>query len=235
MIRILLLLLILVPTYLSPQSGISLGIGTTYTVQAKVYPYPNDAASEFRNKSFSYSHIFAPTLWVSTPLLNEISLEVSLEYLKQTHEEKFITVLTDAKTKQFKSTEGFHLMPIDIGATYRLPFSTDVLSVTMSGGIGIYYAEMVREIGTVAFKTENGKWSSGLQVALGMDYEFIEDVPVTFRMKFREPTLWMKGNFSSNSGVVEGSPFTLGTTKGESRLISDGLVFMLGISTKIGF
>lgn len=235
MTRILLLLLFSVSIFLYPQTGITLGVGATYTVQAKVYPYPNDIASEFRNKSFSYSHILAPTLWVSAPVFKDIALEISFEYLKQTHEEKYITVLTDAKTKQFKGTEGFHLVPIDIGATYRLPFSTNVFAVTMSGGLGIYYAKVIREIGTLGFETENGNWSSGLQVALGIDYEFIKNFPVTFRMKFREPTLWMKGNFSSDSGVVEGNPFYLGTTKGESRLISDGLVFMLGISTKIGF
>jgi hypothetical protein len=206
----------------------SIGINFIYTTDARIFLHPNAADPFERTTEFDLSGINSPGINFRYKLLEELYLDLDLEYLKKTgtglNEQAYINgILSDINVE-----DGFRMIPVELSIYYLLPFSTDNLKFLMGGGGGYYYGSMIRKFGSLDVSTIKRKIAYGIQVSVDMEYVLLQDFSVRAEMKFRDPQFTVSNHYNKQEFSYEGNMVRIARQDFETKINVYGVNFLFG-------
>jgi outer membrane protein W len=208
----------------------SIGLNYIYTTDARIYLNPNSPIFVERNNAFEISDISNPGIDFRYKLLDEIFLELNLEYMESSATGKNEKVITSRGTEFITVEDGFKMIPMEFSIYYLLPFSTEKFKFLMGGGTGYYYGSMIRKFGNAEVSNAGRKAAFGIQVAIGMEYLLNEYISFRTEMKFRDPELTVKNRYNQQEYIYKGEKVKVTSQEFESKINVNGLAFVLGVA-----
>jgi hypothetical protein len=210
------------------ENSFSIGLNFVYTTDARIFLNPNSPDPVERNSSFGLSDIINPGINFRYKLLDEILLGLNIEYMKSTATGMNEKVISNGFLRYINVEDGFEMIPVELSIYYMLPFSTEKLKFLMGGGLGYYYASMIRKFGDVQVSNAKRDFAYGVQVAIDMDYLLTDNIALKGEMKFRDPQISVKSMYNKLQYNYNGSIVKLTRQEFDSQIDVNGITFVLG-------
>lgn len=199
-------------------------LSVNYTTTSKLFYNPFSADKFLRLDYLELNNLKNMSLELRTIILENVFISLTSEYLNKS----FLYNKINLQGDQANANDSFSFIPVELNLFYYLPFSNDNFNFFMGGGFGFYYGKFKRNIGNQLTKSEMFNSSYGINVALGIDYNFYRQYAVRFQLRFRDPELLWKNNYSSNSLIYNDKTYFLNTSSFYTKLNIDGINFSLG-------
>ncbi len=220
------LILIFVHTIINAQvfNKSNFCLSLNYTTTSKLFYNPFSSDKILRSDYLELNNLRSIFLEFRTMFLENVFLSLNSEYLNK----NFLYNKINLQGEQANANDSFSFIPVELNLFYYLPFSNDDFKVFMGGGFGFYYGKFNRYLGNQFAKSEMFNSSYGINVDVGIDYNFYRNYAVRFQMRFRDPELIWKNNYSSNSVIYNDKTYFLNTSSFYTKLNIDGINFSLG-------
>jgi hypothetical protein len=206
----------------------SIGLNYIYTTDARIYLNPNSPISVERNNAFGISDISNPGINFRYKLLDEVILDLNLEYMKSSAKGKNEKVIAGPGTEFITVEDGFEMIPVEFSIYYLLPFSTERFKFLMGGGMGYYYGNMIRKFGDAEVSNAGRKTAFGIQVSIDMEYLLNDFISFRTEMKFRDPELTVKNRYDKLEYIYNGQKVKVINQEFESKINVNGIAFVIG-------
>ncbi|MCF8259923.1 MAG: hypothetical protein K9J12_04060 [Melioribacteraceae bacterium] len=208
----------------------SISASYSYTTTAKLFLYPNSSDQILRNQFSPLEDMFSYVFEFRYKLLDPLFVGVRSGYMKKTSEFESVYLGSPIGVIPVKTTDGFVLIPVEISAYYVLPFSTDNFKFFMSGGLGFYFGEHVREIRGVTASNEKSEIDFGIQVGVGTEYLIFDFLSAKFEMFFRDPQYELTSKYSGDIIRANNAVYRIPKETFDSKVNVNGVAFSIGIS-----
>ncbi|GMU85997.1 MAG: hypothetical protein AMXMBFR48_12390 [Ignavibacteriales bacterium] len=206
-----------------------LSLSGNYTTSSKVYPTPYSSDLSLRNGFYPLDDFYNPSAELFWSISENLEIGLSMEYMKVTAENRFVTVFDGFVTRGLRVTDGFELFPIELNLYYKLPFSMTDWGFFIYGGAGIYPANFIREMGDSELQTVEQQSGYGIQVGVGGDFRAAKDIMIIYGMKFRDPQVLIKSKYKNENFTYNNKQYKVGQPEFDSKINVDGVVFMMGV------
>ncbi|MFZ0454630.1 MAG: hypothetical protein WAM24_12875 [Ignavibacteriaceae bacterium] len=204
------------------------GLNFVYTTNARIYLTPNSSNPVERNSFFGLTDIINPGINIRYKLVNNVLLDLNLEYMQNTATGNNEKVITSTGLRYIKVEDGFKLIPIELSVYYLIPFSTEKFKFLMGGGMGYYYGSMIRKFGNAEVTNVERNSAYGIQVAVDVNYLLLENIAFKLEMKFRDPQFTVKSRYDNKEYDYNGAKVTVTRQEFDSKIDVNGVVFVLG-------
>ncbi len=222
-------LILLTGVQLAQEVRFGISVSGNYTTSSKVYPNPYSSDLSLRNGFYPLDDFYNPATELFWKISDNLELGFSLEYMRVTADNRFVTVFDGLVTRSLRVTDGFELYPIELNLYYKLPFSMPDWGFYIYGGAGIYPGNFVREMGDAELRTVEQQSGYGIQVGVGGDYNAYKDILITYGMKFRDPQVLIKSQYKNEDFTYNNKKYKAGQPEFDSKINVDGVVFMMGV------
>ena len=206
----------------------SLGLNFVYTTNARIFLDPNSSNPIERNNSFELSDIINPGINFGYRILDEVFLDLNIEYMKSKAIGKNERVITNAGAEDINVEDGFKMMPFELSIYYLLPFSTENFKFLMGGGMGYYYGSMIRKFGDAEVSTVQRDIAYGIQVAFKVNYLLWENISLKAEMEFRDPEFTVKNRYNNNEYNYNGKIVRVTRQEFNTKINVNGVSFVFG-------
>jgi len=213
----------------SGKMGLSFSLGANYTTTSKLFLNPNSADDFIKNDFVELDDIFHYSLSVKYRLNEAIAIGVNTEIIRKTFTGKNLTASSPSGTIRIETEDGYLLVPVELNFIYLLPFSTDAFKFDMSGGIGFYLGGHIRKFGNAEISSSPENFPFGIQVAIGMEYVIFDFLSARFDMRFRDPDVKFKSEYTGREAVYGGVKIILPNSSFHTRVNLDGIIFGLAL------
>lgn len=167
---------------------------------------------------------YKPNLWNL-----DLTFFLSSEYLKVKDSDLYLLLNQDSAEVKIRMTEEFYMIPLEFGAKWDIPVSSNTFKIYIGGGGGFYFGDRTRTIGTaLSSYTTKTKAGFSVNVLAGMEYYLAKNFAADFQFKFRDGSFDVESRFKQNYINVNGYDFYIGDTV-SSRIIVDGARVSLGL------
>jgi outer membrane protein W len=212
--------------YAQNEYSTNISLNFNYTTTAQLYLQPFSSDQFLRTKSIELNNINSYSLEINHKIFEDIFLGLSAEYSKINYSNNNFNLSGERAT----SNDGFTFIPIELTIYYYLPFSTESFKFFMGGGGALYFGKFYRTLGDLTINSKMNKSSFGIHVAIGMDYFFYNNFSLKAQMRFRDPELEWKNEYSNNVVNYNGITYLLNSSTFFTKVNIDGITFSLGIS-----
>ncbi len=204
-----------------------------YTTSSKVFYNPEASSADIRAQYNALEGIFGGGIEVRYhwPEFN-FFLTLSAEYLSKHRDQTQILGFSDPPL-QVPFTEGFVLIPIELGANVYIPVGSEKFRVSMGGGIGAYYGEQLLTVAGIKAAMRNRPLSVGIHVESGVEYRVLPGIWLRGDMRFRDPEVRSVIRFEKLTTQYQGSTLTFSNNDFKTRIDVDGMSFGLGIVVEV--
>ncbi|MGA9290951.1 MAG: outer membrane beta-barrel protein [Ignavibacteriaceae bacterium] len=210
------------------DKNFGIGLNFVYTTNARIYLTPNSSNPVERNSYFGLTDIFNPGINIRYKLVENVMLDLSLEYMQNTATGNNEKVITNTGLKYIKVEDGFRLIPIELSVYYLIPFSTEKFKFLMGGGVGYYYGSMIRKFGNAEVSNVERNSAYGIQVAVDVNYLLLENIAFKLEMKFRDPQFIVRSRYNERQYNYNGTKVTVTRQEFDSKIDINGVAFVLG-------
>lgn len=210
------------------ENSFGLGLNVVYTTNARIYLNPNSTDPIERNSTFGLADIFNPGINFRYKLVENVLLDLNLEYMQSTATGRNEKVITNTGLRYIQVNDGFKLIPIELSVYYLIPFSTEQFKFLMGGGLGYYYGSMIRKFGDAEVSNVNRNSAYGIQVGVDFNYLFRENIAFKFEMKFRDPQFTVRSRYNQRQYNYNGMKVTVTKQEFDSKIDINGVAFVLG-------
>ncbi len=205
----------------------------TVTTTSKLYLSPDAPTADARSQYDSYNTLLGAGAEFRLMLAEEqFYLAVSSEYNATMHDQIRPIAFVDS-VRLLPVQEGVRFIPIELGAYAYIPLGSDVVRMTMGGGIGAYIGVRELTVGTVGTKTLNTPVGFGIHVGIGMEYRLTSSIAMQGALRFRDPEIRTENSFDQTSIPVGSRTRTLSSATIASKVVVDGMNFSLGVLLRI--
>lgn len=205
------------------QNNFSVSIN--YTTTSKIFFNPFSSDLILKSTYIELNDLTSFSFEYRTQLMEDVFISLNTEYLSK----KFSFNNYNLFGEQATTNDKFLFIPIELCFYYYLPFSNDDFKFFMGGGTGIFFGKFKRELGNQIANSKMLKTSYGINVVIGLDYNFYKNFSTRFLMRFRDPELTWKNNYTSNTVVYNNKTYLLNTSTFYTKANIDGIIFSLGI------
>jgi len=210
------------------DKNFGIGLNFVYTTNARIYLTPNSSNPVERNSYFGLTDIFNPGINIRYKLVENVMLDLSLEYMQNTATGNNEKVITNTGLRYIKVEDGFRLIPIELSVYYLIPFSTEKFKFLMGGGVGYYYGSMIRKFGNAEVSSVERNSAYGIQVAVDVNYLLLENIAFKLEMKFRDPQFTVRSRYNERQYNYNGTKVTVTRQEFDSKIDINGVAFVLG-------
>lgn len=98
----------------------------------------------------------------------------------------------------------------------------------MGGGLGYYYASMIRKFGNAEVSSAKRDFAYGVQVAVDMNYLLTDNIAITGEMKFRDPQINVKNMYNKQQYNYNGKIVRVTRQEFDSQIDVNGITFVFG-------
>ncbi len=204
-----------------------------YTTAARLLDRP-DAADPFeRNSSRSFDGMFSGGVEVGMPLFDdELLLFVTAEYGESIRRSEEAYAFPD-QMRLVSSEEGIRFIPVELGAHVRIPMGSEVVRLSMGGGIGFYHASRILRIEGQPSHTVNTPTDVNIFVDITFGYRLASALYVEAGVRFRDPETVSDNRFDPGTISRDGVTASLPTRTLPSHIIVDGMRIMIGLALEV--
>ena len=208
-------------------NGKPFGVSATYsyTSTAQVFLNPNSASEVTRNISNEIEDIKSYGAEIRYRVSDPLIVGLGFELMEGT----FRGVNISAGGLGIETEDGYKMIPIEATAYYLLPFSTEVFKFYMSGGIGIYFGEYIRNFADVSVNNVESETAYGLHVGVGLDYMIEDFISLRGEMKFRDPEFDLTSSYDKTQFQIDGRTITIANPTFDTKVNVDGVTFTAGL------
>ena len=229
--RYILFFILFISVFISAQptdKNFSIGLNFVYTTNARIFLSPNSSDPIERNSSFGLADIIDPGINFRYRLLDEVSIDLNIEYMERTAFGNNEKVVTSSGLRYINVKDGFKMIPIELSIYYSLPFSTEKFKFLMGGGAGYYYGSMIRKFGNADISTSERKAAYGIQVAVEMDYLIRKNIALKADMEFRDPQFSVTSRYNNQEYDYNGEKVRVTRQEFDSKINVNGVTFIFG-------
>ncbi len=167
---------------------------------------------------------YKPVLWNL-----DLTFYLSTEYFKLNENDLILQFQQDTSFYNVSMVENFYMIPIEFGAKWDLPVSTNSFKVYIGGGAGVYFGDKTRTLGgflqTHTISTRPG---FSVNILTGLQYYLERNLCADFELKFREGWFDVQSSYSVDNINVNGTTLSLDNPS-YNRIIVDGVRLSLGL------
>ena len=205
----------------------------TYTTTSKLFLHPDAPTVEGRSEYDSYSGVLGGGVEFRLHIPSQqFYISLSVEYNALLRDQKRLIAFTDS-LRYLPVREGIRFMPAELGVFAYIPLGSEVVRLTMGGGLGIYYAARVLSVGPVETAIANTPIGYGIHIGIGLEYRVSPLVAVHAALRFRDPEVRCENSFDQPVLQVSGAQRTLAHEPLASKILVDGMNLSLGLLVRL--
>ena len=209
--------------------GLPLTIRASYTTSAKMYLNPRSASFSVRNELMTVEDLTGIGAELQLPLTEDgVAAFLSVEYLSVV-EEGDKPVALDGTLRILPVRDGFFLVPVEVGGLAAIPMQAETIRLTMSAGVGAYFAGRILQIVDVEATTASLPVGYGIVVSIGFDYRLSPGIWLHADTRFRDPEVTMDWTYDRRSTVYKGSTLNFPTSTMHTKVNVDGFSIAGGV------
>ncbi len=217
--------------YLNRPSLFDLSINLNYNTGAKVFLTPRSADPDLRNQYYTFDGFLSYTFEIKTNVWNSIIyFGIGTEILRTSSLLYSVRGLFNNLPRTFQVEESFQIYPLELMIYYIFPFSRHWYWTYMGSGIGVYYGSYSRKIYDLMSKSKVIRMDYGILVNAGVDISLIKNLSLKFEMKFRDPELEFRNEFTKTETFINGDRIQLFEKIFYTKINLDGLNLILGLN-----
>jgi opacity protein-like surface antigen len=215
------------------RTVLDINFNLNYNTGAKVYLNPKSADSDLRNLYYTFEGFFSYAVELKSNIWNNsIYAGLGTEYLKTSELLYSVRGLVNNLPRTLQVEEGFQLYPLELMIYYIFPFSQDWFEAYMGAGVGVYYGKYFRKIYDLSSTSKVFRLDYGILVNTGMNIHLIKNLSLKLEMKFRDPELEFKNEFSETETMINGDRIQLFEKNFYTKINLDGINLILGMNFK---
>ena len=208
---------------------LSFAIRGTYTTSSKVFNNPDSPSSDLRGQYVAVDNIYGPGIEMRITIPGQsVALTISAEYLSKQDQAGQLVGFT-SPPRRLSVTEGFKLIPVELGASVPIPLGSDGLRFTIGGGVGVYFGTRILNVAGADAPQQNKPISYGIHVETNFDYQVIPHVYARAEMRFRDPEFMTESKFEQQATQSNGVLILLPRDPFRARINVSGLTFGLAL------
>ncbi|MBI3787400.1 MAG: outer membrane beta-barrel protein [Ignavibacteriales bacterium] len=209
--------------------SLSVGVRGSYTTSSKVFANPDSPSPDVRSQYLDFSNIYGGGIEFRFKNPDDnFFLSLSVEYLSKRQEQSQLTALT-TPPRRVEVTDGFRLIPVELGANIFIPLGSQTVRMAMGGGVGLYYGQRILSVAGTSARQQNKPISYGIHVESSFDYRIVPRISVRGEMRFRDPEVTAENQFEETTIQVNGSTVRLPQNSFRTKINVNGLSFGLGV------
>lgn len=201
----------------------------SYTTTSKLFFNPHAASSELRAQHDEFQDVFGGGLEIRWKPGRNVFLSFTVDYLKKTSESLQLLALT-SPPRLFPLTDGFVLIPLEIGGNLYIPLGSKRYRLSMGGGIGAYYTERILKVLDIVAPAVGVATIFGIHVKTAFEYRFLPKWFLILEMRFRDPEVFATNRFSVETLTINDLRLTFPKNDIQSKISVDGINLNLGIA-----
>ncbi len=199
-----------------------------YTTSSKIFFSPDAPTAEQRAQFVQLEGIAGGGLELRYHWPGEsFFFSLSVDYLSKSHEQ--MQEVAFAPLLRVPLTEGFHLIPVELGLHTFIPLGSENMRLSMGGGIGAYYGGRILRVAGVDAAMQNKPVKIGIHIASGFEYQVLPGIWVRGDMRFRDPELRTVNHFSEERTLYNDAEILFPRGNLTSRIDVNGMTFSLGM------
>lgn len=209
--------------------SLSVGVRGSYTTSSKVFANPDSPSPDVRSQYLDFSNIYGGGIEFRFKNPDDnFFVSLSVEYLSKRQEQSQLTALT-TPARRVDVTDGFRLIPVELGANIFIPLGSEKVRMAMGGGLGLYYGQRILSVAGANARQQNKPISYGIHVESSFDYRIVSRISVRAEMRFRDPEVTTENQFEESTVLVNGAPVRLPQNSFKTKINVNGLSFGLGV------
>ncbi|MBI3587442.1 MAG: hypothetical protein HY088_09965 [Ignavibacteriales bacterium] len=209
--------------------SLSIGVRGSYTTSSKVFANPDSPSPDVRSQYLDFSNIYGGGIEFRFKNPDDnFFISLSVEYLSKRQGQSQLTALT-TPARRVDVTDGFRLIPVELGANIFIPLGSEKVRMAMGGGLGLYYGQRILSVAGTNARQQNKPVSYGIHVESSFDYRIVSWISVRAEMRFRDPEVTTENQFEENTVLVNGVSVRLPQNSFRTKINVNGLSFGLGV------
>lgn len=232
LLRFLTVLIVIPAMELFAQPGgwsLSIAAKGNYTTTSRVFYNPDSPSNDIRGQYVNLDNIYGAAVEIRLKRPDDnFFLSFSVEYLSKL-QDQVQSVAFVGPPRRAPVTDGFRLIPVEIGANVFIPLGSERVRLSMGGGGGVYFGTRILSVGGVDAPQQNKPAGFGIHVESSFDYRVIPRVAVRGEMRFRDPEVIAENRFDKPFAVYNGLTIPLPVDNFRTRINVNGLSFSLGV------
>lgn len=216
-----------------PDWYLSAALRGSYTTTSKVFYNPESPAPEIRNEHNIFDNIYGGGVEVRLQNLSDnYFIALTVEYLSKLHEQAQLVALSNPP-RTLPVTDGFEIIPVELGLNMFIPLGSDKVRLAMGGGLGAYLGTRVFSVAGVGARQSKNAIGYGIHVESSFDYRINSGLSLRGEMRFRDPEIVTESQFEESSTQYNGAVVAFPRDPFKSRINVNGLTFSLGLVVDI--
>ena len=201
----------------------------SYTTTSKVFYNPESPTPEVRNEHNIFDNIYGGGVEVRLQnLADNYFFALTVEYLSKLHEQAQLVALSNPP-RTLPVTDGFHIVPIELGLNMFIPLGSEKVRLAMGGGLGAYIGNRIFSVAGVDARQLKRAIGYGIHVESSFDYRVNASFSVRGEMRFRDPEILTESRFDQSTVEYNGTIVAFPRDPFKSRINVNGLTFSLGL------
>lgn len=211
-------------------SGYSLMPSVNYVSSASIQLYASSRDLFIKNITEELSGGYGYSFSVRKKLFSEdLSFGFTIEYLNLKDDELVQTFEAGNTRIRARVTEELWMMPMEFTGYFNVPKFLDDMNIYLGGGLGLYFGDRKRTIGSYETKTIKKEPGFSFVILSGMELLMTNNFSAVFEVRFRQGEYKVQSEFPSSTLIINGASFPVEKNL-NSRIFVDGLKLSLGIS-----
>jgi hypothetical protein len=212
----------------------SLVVRGTVVTSSRVFDNPDSPVSTDRDHFDFVDNLLGGGLEYRLAFPDEgLFLTLSAEYVSKVSSTNQ-SILVNNVVRQFPVEQGVRFIPVEFGVHTGVPIISDLLTLTMGGGLGAYYADRVFGIAGVRMKSRKFPAGYGIHIESAFDYRLSRNLQLSFEMRFRDPEVINESGFDTDVITVDNYQIPVGNISPKTKVNVHGVSFTIGIVFGLG-
>ena len=167
---------------------------------------------------------YKPTLWNL-----DLTFFLSTEYFHLNENDLVLQFQQDTSFYNVSMSDNFYMVPIELGAKWDLPVSTNSFKIYIGGGAGVYLGDKTRTLGGfLQTHATSRKPGFSVNILTGLQYYLARNLCADLELKFREGWFDVQSSYDVDFINVRGTTLSLDNPS-YNRIIVDGVRISLGL------
>ena len=229
------MMVIVVCSVAAQSSGrlLSLAVRGSYTTSSKVFYNPDSPSDDLRGQYTGIDGIYGLGGEVRVYLAGRaLALSLVTEYFSRINEQVQLVGYTNPP-RPLPVKEGFRLVPVEVGAEVYIPLGSDIVRMSMGGGVGAYFGSRTMAIAGVGAIQQNKPVTYGIHVETSIEYQVLPGIFARADMRFRDPEFTTESRFEREATLYNGVLIPLPREPFRARINVNGVNFGLSLAADI--
>ena len=215
------------------DKNLSLILRGNYTTSSKLFINPDAPSEDQRSQYAQFDGVTGGGVELRYHWFAEnLFFTLSIDYLTKRQQQDQLVAFAGTSNR-VPVSDGFYCIPVELGVHTYIPLGSDLIRMSMGGGVGAYYGSRVLRVADVEAARQNSPLKIGIHIVSGFEYRVLPGLWLRGDMRFRDPELKTVNHFTQQSTEYNNVTVTFPRSDFSSKINLDGLTFSVGIMVEL--